>query len=168
MRSKAAAMLWYSLIALYLSFVHNRIVMAEQNYKNHRQFVFTYHILTLLALIALLIGSIRNVIYCSQENLYSASLLVLVSFILLSLYIHSRVFALKAQDRAIRAEENLRHFILTGKPLDSRLSMGQIIALRFASDEEFPSLAQKALDGNLSNDAIKKHIRVWRPDAHRA
>lgn len=141
--------------------------MAEQNYKNHRQFVFTFHILTLLALIALLIGSIRNVIYTSQENLYSASLLVLVSFILLSLYIHSRAFALKAQDRAIRAEENLRHFVLTGKPLDSRLSIQQIIALRFASDEEFPSLAQRAADGNLSNDAIKKHIKVWRADTHR-
>jgi hypothetical protein len=141
--------------------------MAEQNYKNHRQFVFTFHILTLLALIALLIGSIRNVIYTSQENLYSASLLVLVSFILLSLYFHSRAFALKAQDRAIRAEENLRHFVLTGKPLDSRLSIQQIIALRFASDEEFPSLAQRAADGNLSNDAIKKHIKVWRADTHR-
>lgn len=141
--------------------------MAEQHYDNHRQFVFTYHILTLLALIALLIGSIRNVIYCSAENLYSASLLVLVSFILLSLYIHTRIFALKAQDRAIRAEENLRHFALTGKLLDSRLSVKQIIALRFASDEEFPSLAQRAADGNLSTNAIKKQIKVWRADTHR-
>lgn len=141
--------------------------MAEQNYKNHRQFVFTYHILTNLALIALLIGSIRNVIHSSAENLYSAALLVLVSFILISVHIHSRVFAIKAQDRAIRAEENLRHFILTGKPLDSRLTLKQIIALRFASDEEFPSLAQKAADGNLSSDAIKKHIKIWRADTHR-
>ena len=141
--------------------------MAEQNYKTHRQFVFTYHILTSLAIIALLIGAIRNMIYTSADNFYSASLLVLVSFILLSLFIHSRLFALKAQDRAIRAEESLRHFVLTGKPLDSRLSMQQIIALRFASDEEFPSLAQRAADGNLSNDAIKKHIKLWRADTHR-
>ena len=141
--------------------------MAEQNYKTHRQFVFTYHILTSLAIIALVIGSIRNMIYTSADNFYSASLLVLVSFILLSLFIHSRLFALKAQDRAIRAEESLRHFVLTGKPLDSRLSMQQIIALRFASDEEFPSLAQRAADGNLSNDAIKKHIKLWRADTHR-
>lgn len=141
--------------------------MAEQNYKNHKQFVFTYHILTSLALIALLIGSIRNVIQSSAENLYSASLIVLVSFILISLYFHSRTFALKAQDRAIRAEENLRHYVLTGKPLDNRLSIQQIIALRFASDEEFPSLAQKAVDGNLSNNAIKKHIKLWRADTHR-
>ncbi|MBD0279118.1 MAG: hypothetical protein ICV81_14330 [Flavisolibacter sp.] len=138
--------------------------MREQNYKNHRRIVFTYHVLTGLSLLALLIGSIRNVIYTNRENLYSASLLVLVALILISLYIHSRRFATGVQDRAIRAEEALRYFILTGKPLDSRLTMNQIIALRFASDEEFPALAQKAVEKNLSNDAIKKEIKHWRPD----
>jgi Ca2+/H+ antiporter len=141
--------------------------MREQNYKNHRQYVFTYHVLTLLSIIALLIGSIRNVIYSSRENLYSASLLVLVSFILLSLYIHSRVFALKVQDRTIRAEESLRYFLLTGKRLDARITTSQLIALRFAGDEEFPSLAQKAAEEGLSNEAIKKQIKNWRSDWHR-
>lgn len=141
--------------------------MKEQNYKNHRQLVFTYHVLTGLSILALLIGSIRNVIYTNRENLYSAWLIVLVSFVLLSLYLHSRVFALKAQDRAIRAEENLRYFILTGKRIDQRLTLAQIIALRFASDEELPALAQKAAEEGLSNEAIKKQIRVWRGDWHR-
>jgi hypothetical protein len=141
--------------------------MKEQNYKNHRQFLFTYHILTLLSILALLIGSIRNVIYSSRENLYSAWLIVLISFILLSLYIHSRVFALKAQDRAIRAEQGLRYFQLTGKRLDTRLSLGQVIALRFASDEEMPALADRALEHGLSNDAIKKEIKIWKADWHR-
>ena len=105
--------------------------------------------------------------YSTRANLYSAWLIVLVAFIILSLYIHSRVFALKAQDRAIRAEESLRYFILTGKPLDHRLTLGQIIALRFASDEEMPALAEKAVTHGLSNDDIKKQIRVWRMDVHR-
>jgi hypothetical protein len=105
--------------------------------------------------------------YSTRANLYSAWLIVLVAFIILSLYIHSRVFALKAQDRAIRAEETLRYFILTGKPLDHRLTLGQIIALRFASDEEMPALAEKAVTHGLSNDDIKKQIRVWRMDVHR-
>jgi hypothetical protein len=141
--------------------------MKEQHYKNHRQYVFTYHVLTGLSILALLIGAIRNVMNSSEENLYSASLLVLVSLILLSLYIHARSFALKAQDRAIRAEENLRHFALTGKLLDPRLRVSQVIALRFASDEELPSLAQRAAEQNLSNDAIKKQIKIWRSDYHR-
>ena len=79
----------------------------------------------------------------------------------------ARIFALKAQDRAIRAEENLRHFALTGKLLDSRLTLRQIIGLRFASDGEFVSLAQKAADEKLSADAIKRAIRQWRPDTYR-
>jgi len=142
--------------------------MQQQNYKNHRKIVPTYHILTGLSILALIIGAVRNVLHSTEENLYSASLLVLVSLILLSLYIHTRVFALKAQDRAIRAEENLRHFALTGKMLDSRLSIGQVIALRFASDEEYPELARKAAAENMSNDAIKKAVTNWRSDLHRA
>ena len=141
--------------------------MNEQNYKNHRRFVFTYHVLTGLSILALLIGTIRNLILTNRDNLYSASLLVLVAFILLSLYIHSRSFATRVQDRDIRAEEALRHYVLTGKPLDTRLTIRQIMALRFASDEEYPALAQRAADKNLTNDAIKKEIKIWRADTHR-
>jgi hypothetical protein len=141
--------------------------MAKQDYKNHRQLVFSFHVLTGLPLLALIIGSIRNLMSTSEDNMYEASLLVLVSLILLSLYIHCRMFALKAQDRAIRAEEKLRHLQLTGKPIDPRLNMQQIIALRFASDEELPAMAQEAAEKELSNNAIKKSIRNWKEDTWR-
>ena len=75
---------------------------------------------------------------------------------------------MKVQDRAIRAEENLRHFILTGKPLDKQLTIQQIIALRYAGDEEFVRLAKRAVDEALSNDEIKREIKDWRPDHCRA
>ena len=75
--------------------------------------------------------------------------------------------AFQAQDRAIRAEENFRHYLLTGKPLDSRLRVSQIVALRFASDAEFPGLAVKAADEKLKNEDIKKLIQNWRADHHR-
>ena len=139
-----------------------------QNYKNHRRLVSTYHGFTWIPTLALLIGSIINLIHSSEENLYSASLIVLMVLIIISILLHARSFALKAQDRAIRAEENLRHFILTGRPLDSRLALGQVIALRFASDEEFPGLAQRAAEEHLSSNAIKKAVKNWRPDLHRA
>jgi hypothetical protein len=141
--------------------------MAEQNFKNHGQIVFSFHVLTGLPLVALIIGSVRNLMYTSEDNRYEASLLVLVSLILASLYYHTRAFALKAQDRAIRAEEKLRHQQLTGKPLDSRLTIGQVIALRFASDEELPSLAKEAAEKGMSNKAIKQSIRNWRADTYR-
>jgi hypothetical protein len=86
---------------------------------------------------------------------------------LIGFYWYTRWFALRAQDRAIRAEENFRHFILTGKPLDSRLRMGQIIALRFASDEEMPALAKRAVEEKLSQKEIKKAIKTWKPDYNR-
>jgi hypothetical protein len=79
-----------------------------------------------------------------------------------------RQFPLVVQNRAIRAEENLRHFVLSGRMLDSRLSMGQIIALRFASDEELVTLAKKAAEEKLNSAVIKKEIRNWREDHHRA
>ena len=78
-----------------------------------------------------------------------------------------RTYALKAQDRAIRAEEQLRHFMLTGKPFDSRLNIRQIIALRFASDEELPALAKKAAEENLRSKEIKQQIKHWRADNYR-
>ena len=74
---------------------------------------------------------------------------------------------LKAQDRAIRAEENLRHYLLTGKPLDSSLKMGQIVALRFASDAELPQLAQRAVSEGMSPKQIKSDIKNWRGDYNR-
>jgi len=83
------------------------------------------------------------------------------------IYLYTRVFALKAQDRAIRAEENFRHFILTGKPLDGRLRMTQIIALRFAPDDEFPPLAKKAVEEKLRSKEIKAAIQNWKADHNR-
>ncbi|HVG41686.1 MAG TPA: DUF6526 family protein [Chitinophagaceae bacterium] len=141
--------------------------MKEQTYKNHRQYVFVWHVLTGLALIALIIGAVRNVLTSSEENLYSATLLLLVALIMVSIYWYARAFALKAQDRAIRAEENLRHFALTGKLIDSRITMSQVIALRFASDNEFPTLVSKAANEQLTAAQIKKQIKYWRSDLHR-
>ena len=116
-----------------------------------------------------LIGSFINLSHAISkgEAVYSASLICLLCFILIIILWYSRLFALKAQDRAIRAEENFRHFILTGKPLDSQLRLSQIIALRFASDAEMPGLAKKAIAENLTSKQIKQSIQNWRADNHR-
>jgi hypothetical protein len=52
--------------------------------------------------------------------------------------------------------------------MDSRITMPQVIALRFAPDEEFVVLADRAVRENLSADEIKKAIKNWRADNHRA
>jgi len=78
-----------------------------------------------------------------------------------------RSFALRAQDRAIRAEENMRHFMMTGKALPSALTIRQIIGLRFASDEEFLELIKDAIDNNLKEKQIKSKIKNWKADFYR-
>jgi len=141
--------------------------MKQQNFKNHRQWVVGYHFITFFAILALIIGAIRNLFYYSDENMYSGSLIVLMAFILLFIFYFIRVFALRAQDRAIKAEENFRHYLLTKKTLSDALTMRQIIGLRFASDEEFPELVERAEKESLSEDDIKKAIKNWKPDLYR-
>jgi hypothetical protein len=102
-----------------------------------------------------------------HERIYSASLILVLTICVILTTSFCRIFALKAQDRAIRAEENFRHYVLTGKLLDSRLTVPQIVGLRFAADDEFPTLAQKAADEKLSQDAIKRAIKNWRGDTYR-
>ena len=141
--------------------------MKPQNYKNHGKYVFGYHAVTLLAILALMGGAIRNLWKSTGDNLYAASLLVLLAFILLLMFYFIRSFALKAQDRAIRAEEKLRYFILTGKSISSKLTMRQFVGLRFAPDDEFVALAEKAIMENLSETDIKKAIKNWKADDYR-
>ena len=141
--------------------------MKEQNFRNHSGYIILWTFITPLLLVAILGGSIVNLIHADAHTHYSAALILLISLVLLIIYWYARPFALKAQDRAIRAEENFRHFILTGKPLDSRLRMSQIIALRFAPDDEFPSLAKKAVEEKLRSKEIKAAIQNWKADHNR-
>jgi hypothetical protein len=143
--------------------------MENQNHANHRQVIPMFHWVLFPLLVLTLIGSGVN-LYCSwgdHHRLYSASLIVVLAVCVLILMFLCRIFALKAQDRAIRGEENLRHFVLTGKLLDPRLTIRQIIALRFASDDEFAALAQEAAEKNLAADAIKQAVKKWRADTYR-
>jgi hypothetical protein len=144
-------------------------IMSTQNYANHRQLVPAFHIVLFLILVLTLIGACVN-LYESWDDhtrLYSASLIVVLTVCGLMLFAFVRIFPLKAQDRAIRAEENLRHFAMTGKLLDPRLRMGQIVALRFASDGEFVALAKRATDETLAPKVIKQAVKQWRPDTYR-
>ncbi len=143
--------------------------MTVQNYSNHRQFVPMFHAVLLGILFLTFIGAGVNLFLSlgDHQRLYSASLIFVLSFCVLLLSFFARIFPLKAQDRAIRAEENLRHFVLTGRLLDPALSIRQIIGLRFAEDGEFAALARRAADEHLSEDAIKRAIKNWRPDTYR-
>lgn len=142
--------------------------MKEQSLKSHAQYVPGYHFITSFFVLAVLILSILFVVKQGSEQLLLGVILLFVSASLLGIFWYARVFALKAQDRAIRAEENFRYFVLTGKPLPSSLRMSQIIALRFASNEEYLALVDRAVAEKLPSKEIKAAIQSWRPDYHRA
>jgi hypothetical protein len=141
--------------------------VKQQQFENHARMVTGFHRVALPLNLVILIGSVVNLFQSAAENLYSASLICALSVLIGILGWYIRTFPLKAQDRAIRAEENFRHFILTGKPLPSGLRLSQIIALRFASDEELPALAERALRENMGNKSIKQAISNWREDHDR-
>lgn len=141
--------------------------MQTQNYQNHTRMVTGFHYITFLGIFTLIGGSLNYLFKSSPENKYLASLLVLTSFLFVLVAWYLRVFALKAQDRAIRAEEQLRYYVMTGKLFPAELTIQQIIALRFASDTEFLALVDRAVAEKMSNKAIKQAIQNWRGDYYR-
>ena len=143
--------------------------MPTQNYANHRQFVPLYHYVLVPVLFLTLIGACVNLYesWGNHDRLYSAALILVLAVCCFIMTFLLRIFPLRAQDRVIRAEENMRHYSLTGKPLDPRLTVRQVIALRFASDAELVPLAQRAAEEGLSPEDIKKSVKNWRADEYR-
>lgn len=140
-----------------------------QNFENHAKFVPAFHVVVLGIFTINLGWSLYRVAHAfSAESVLS--LLLAIAFILLTFY--SRTFALTVQDRVIRLEMRLRMLQILPAELRPRIpefSVGQLVALRFASDAELPALAKKVLDEKLNDrKAIKKMIREWQPDFLRA
>jgi hypothetical protein len=139
--------------------------MNTQNYKNHARMHPIYHYVLSLLVIG---GLIASIVYLfNAEDLFLAVILVVMSLSMGITFALLRIYPLKAQDRAIRSEENLRYYVLTGKLLDPRLTPGQIVALRFAPDNEFPGLAEKAAAENMKPKEIKQAINNWKADHNR-
>jgi hypothetical protein len=143
--------------------------MPDQNYNNHRRFVPIWHIVLPLIVLTIIGMNIINLVHSgmTKEALHQWIPLLLIPLFMVIHWGFTRRFALIAQDRAIRAEEALRHFILTGKPIDPKLTLGQIIALRFASDEELPALAKRAVEEKLTSKQIKQAVKNWKADHNR-
>jgi hypothetical protein len=140
-----------------------------QNFENHAKTVPPFHFVAAPIFIFNLIWTIvRFVRHLSAENAVS----VLVAIALVILCTHARLFALRVQDRVIRLEMRLRLQELLPAELRHRIpefTLGQLIALRFASDAELPGLARKVLDEKIEDrKAIKKMIQNWQPDLLRA
>lgn len=144
--------------------------LETQNYNHHKKYYIPHHLVFYLSALVLLVISLS---FLSDQNestpvwLVIAALVLLVTGLSLMLRQH---YALGNQNRIIRLEMRLRYYILTQKrfeEIEKQLSKGQVLALRFAPDEELPSLVEKAIRENLTPDQIKKSVRNWLPDHHR-
>ncbi|HWN45375.1 MAG TPA: DUF6526 family protein [Thermoanaerobaculia bacterium] len=148
--------------------------MTEQSYANHSRWVPGFHFVTLGILVVNLLWSLYRLFrpYSEEVPVLDRILAVLVAGGLAGLGYYARIFPLAVQDRVIRNEMHAR--LEAALPPDLRprigeLRRGQIVALRFASDEELPELTRQVLDGKLTKgDEIKRAVRSWRADHLRA
>jgi hypothetical protein len=144
--------------------------MPEQDFANHARFFPPFHFFVLPVLLVNFGWSL----YRLKAWAYSLDgfLAVAVAAALLVGFFSVRTSALTVQDRVIRLEEQLRYTRLFPADLQARMgefSIGQFVALRFASDAELSALARKVLDEKLKErKAIKRLVKNWKPDFLRA
>jgi len=136
-----------------------------QNFQNHvRWYPLVHFVITPL----LLLNLIWQIVWLSLERSWdrAENLLVAIALILISLA--ARLQALAAQNRVIRLEEYLRYKEILPADVAVRamnLRTSQIIALRFASDEELPELVRRTVNGEFEDTkAIKLAVKNWRGD----
>jgi hypothetical protein len=145
------------------------MVAIAQNYANHRRWFPLYHYVALPILVANVTIAVAHLV--RRPTLWNGWLVVL-SVGLVAGLVASRTSTLMVQNRLIALEMRLRLAATLSSDLRARvpeLRLRQLIALRFASDQELPGLVERCLHGELATpDAVKRAIREWRPDLVRA
>jgi uncharacterized membrane protein YraQ (UPF0718 family) len=140
---------------------------VPQTLANHVRFDPAYH--------AFLVPVIGINVFVAIWNVFRNPSLGAAWFVILAIaavvaLLKLRLYPLKAQDRIIRLEEQLRLFQLLPQGLRGRcaeLSEAQLVALRFASDADVPVLVEKVLASKMPPRDIKRAIGNWRPDYFR-
>src|SRR5712692_9355626 len=148
----------------------------NQNFENHARVVTGFHKVALPIFALNFFWAIYRLVHSfSADSIYprvDAFLALLLAVALLLLCFYARIFALTVQDRIIRLEMTLRLEQLLPPDLRPRVhefTVGQLVALRFASDAELPDLARRVLAENLTDrKAIKRTIKNWKPEFLRA
>ena len=141
--------------------------MAEptQTYATHRRFIPAYHFFAVPVLLA---NVIVTAIQFARSPRFITGWGVIVALALFLAILYLRFMPVRAQDRIIRNEERARLERLVPADLRSRigeLTAAQLVAIRFASDDEAPDLTRRALSGDLKTQGdIKRAIRNWRAD----
>ena len=140
-----------------------------QTLASHRRFIPVFHF---FALPVLLINVFIVGYYFVRDPRFITGWALLVAIALAVGISLSRFMPLRAQDRIIRLEERTRLERLLPADMRGRvgeLTAAQLVAIRFAADDEVPDLTRRALNGELKSQGdIKRAIRNWRADNLRA
>jgi Family of unknown function (DUF6526) len=142
-----------------------------QNYKNHIRHYHPHHFIFYPLCFLALLSSLAGAYFDAFSRLVWIAIAIVFVFITGLSFMMRQHYALINQDRIIRLELRFRYYVLTQKrfeELESKISPGQLYALRFASDAELIGLTERAMKENLSPDEIKKSIINWVPDLMRA
>jgi len=143
--------------------------MAEQSFKSHRRYIPIYHF---VALPILILNVVAQVLYFLKYHTPFKLFMIVVALALAVIPFSLRTMIARVQDRVIRLEERLRLSNLLPAEMHAGindLTAGQLVGLRFASDDEVATLAQRCMSGELTkSEQIKKEIKNWRPDNLRA
>lgn len=145
--------------------------MAQpQSYKNHTRYDPVFHFFLLPMLLLNLGFAIYATIHTWPFYQHTHLWWIAMSVVFIMIAGNGRASALRAQDRVIRLEEQLRLADLLAEEelgLIDALTIRQFIGLRFASDAEVAALAKRAVAENLDEKQIKESIVHWRADHHR-
>ncbi len=142
----------------------NIINMKEQQFSNHQRFHPLFHFF--VAPLSLLLSILSLLMLTHSFTWYGLLLAMAFICLYLTLFI-TRTYAKQNQDRIIRSEIRLRYFMITGKDfsnIEEQLSLAQLVALRFAHDEDFIQLTASADLPGLSPEQIKKSLKSWKAD----
>ena len=142
---------------------------APQTFKNHARAYPPFHFIAMPILLAYVLNSIRHVWMDPTRGSAFALLVAIGIFVGIGT---ARGQALRVQDRLIRLEMQLRLQRVLPADLLAKagdLTVPQLIALRFAGDEELPGLCREVLAGTCTAPkAIKARIQHWQADYLRA
>jgi hypothetical protein len=142
---------------------------TAQSFQSHARYVPPFHFFVLPVL---LVNAIYRLVLLKNGINFDSIMAALVGIALFVLAGMARNFTLSVQDRLICLEMQTRMEKLLPAELRPRIieyTPNQLIALRFASDAELPSLAQQVLDEKIADrKTIKSRVKNWRPDYMRA
>lgn len=130
-----------------------------------------HHFVLLPAALVLFLYSIRRYLAVAGDDSEISRLWFTVMLVagvgLGALVMLRQHYALTLQDRLIRLEVRQRYFEITGqslRPLEDQLQLKQLLALRFAGDDELPGLVQAAIREKLSSKDIQARIQEFHFD----